>query len=162
MDVTDTIDEFCRAQYARLFGMLRLYCGDVWLAEELVQESLARVVRHWQRVETMDNPSAWLHRVAFNLANSSYRRRAAERRVARQVRPVVAYENPDSPAVLAVREAVAALPLRQREVVVLRYFLDLSVRDTAHRMGCAEGTVKSLLADAVRSLRARGLEVETE
>ena len=160
MWTTSTVEVFCQEQYARLFGTLRLYCGDTWLAQELTQEALARAVRDWASVQHMEAPGAWLHRVAMNLANSSFRRRAAERRALdRAGRTATEYDDPDSPSVVAVRQAVRALPDRQREVVILRYFQDLSVRDTAGRMGCAEGTVKGLLSDAIRSLRSKGLDV---
>jgi RNA polymerase sigma factor (sigma-70 family) len=153
------VDDFCHREYPRLYGTLRLYCGDVWLAEELAQEALARAVRRWDRVGRMDAPGAWVHRVAINLANSWFRRSAAERRVLRRTSVGDAHEDPDSATLIAVRQAVAALSPRQREVVILRFFHDLPVRAAAERMACAEGTVKSLLADAIRSLRARGLEV---
>lgn len=156
------VEEFCHREYARLYGTLRLYCGDVWLAEELSQEALARAVRHWDRVGAMDAPGAWVHRVAINLANSSFRRAAAERRALRKTPHRNRHDDPDGPTAIAVREAVAALPPRQREVVVLRFFHDLPVRDAAQQMRCAEGTVKSLLADAIRSLRERGLEVNDD
>lgn len=163
VDAIDTVDDFCHAQYARLYGTLRLYCNDAWLAEELAQEALARVVYHWARVQNMDAPGAWLHRVAINLANSSFRRRAAERRATGRARMGGdSYDDPDSTTVVAVRTAVQALPARQREVVILRYFQDLSVRTTAARMNCTEGNVKGLLADAIRSLRARGFEVDAD
>ena len=153
------VDHFCEREYPRLYGTLRLYCGDVRLAEELAQEALARSVRHWDTVGRMEAPGAWVHRVAVNLANSSFRRSAAERRALRR-RPLgESVEDPDSATIVAVRQAVAALPPRQREVVILRFFHDLPVRAAATRMGCAEGTVKGLLSDAIRSLRARGLEV---
>ncbi len=158
-----TVDDFCHAEYARLYGTLRLYCNDRWLAEELAQEALARVVHHWARVQAMDAPGAWLHRVAINLANSSFRRRAAERRATgRAELGRDSYDDPDSPTVVAVRDAGRALPTRQRAVVILRYFQDLSVKTTAARMNCAEGNVKGLLADAIRSLRARGFEVDAD
>lgn len=158
--VVGAVDDYCGDEYARLFGTLRLYCNDRWLAEELAQEALARLVRQWDRVQVMDAPGAWLHRVAINLANSSFRRRRAERRATSRA-PAVrdSYVDPDSPTIVAVRQAVRALPARQREVVILRYFQDLSVRATATRMNCAEGNVKRMLADAIRSLRAKGLEV---
>lgn len=160
-EAVGSVDEFCHDEYARLFGTLRLYCNDRWLAEELAQEALARAVRHWSQVQVMDAPGAWLHRVAINLANSSFRRRAAERRATSRAHTVGgSYDDPDSPTVVAVRQAVRALPARQREVVILRYYQDLSVRDAATRMSCAEGNVKRLLADAIRSLRAKGLEVD--
>lgn len=153
------VEDFCHREYPRLYGALRLYCGDPWLAEELAQEALARSVRHWDEVRTMEAPGAWVHRVAINLANSWFRRTAAERRALGRSRPEDAFRDPDSPTLVAVRDAVASLPRRQREVVILRFFEDLSVRATAERMGCAEGTVKGLLSDAIRSLRARGLDV---
>lgn len=159
---TASVDETCRREYRQLFGTLRLYVGDPQLAEELAQEALARLIRHWDRVGAMDAPGAWLHRVAINLANSTFRRRAAERRAQERLRssPVRQAETADSAEVIAVRRAVAQLAPRQREVVILRFFEDLSVRDAALRMGIAEGTVKSVLADAIRALRSAGLEVE--
>lgn len=161
--VDTSVDDFCHREYGRLFGTLRLYCGDVWLAEELAQEALARLVRNWDQVQRMQSPVGWLHRVAVNLANSSFRRRAAERRALQRAGSSAArYDDPDSPTLVAVREAVRSLPARQREVVILRFFHDLSVRDTAQRMGCAEGTVMGMLSDAVRSLRARGFEVDAD
>lgn len=161
--VEGSVDDFCRREYGRLFGTLRLYCGDPWLAEELAQEALVTAVRNWDQVRRMESPAAWLYRVAINLANSSFRRRAAERRALRRVgRPSDRHEDPDGSTVVALREAVHSLPNRQREVVIFRFFHDLSVRDTAQRMGCAEGTVMGLLSDAVRSLRARGFEVDTD
>lgn len=161
--VGTSVDDFCRAEYGRLYGSLRLYCGDASLAEELAQEALALLVRHWDRVRAMDAPAAWLYRVGINLANSSFRRRAAERRaISRVAGRGSSYEDPDTSTLVAVRRAVEALPPRQREVVILRYFLDLSVRDTAARMRCAEGNVKGMLADALRSLRSHGFEVDPD
>ena len=161
--VERSVDDFCRGEYGRIYGTLRLYCGDVALAEELAQEALARAVKHWDRVQTMDAPSAWLHRVAINLANSTFRRRAAERRAtARSLPHPTSYEDPDSPTVVAVRLAVLGLPPRQREVVILRFFHDMPVKTTAKRMRCSEGTVKGLLADAIASLRRRGFQVDAD
>jgi RNA polymerase sigma-70 factor (ECF subfamily) len=156
------VDDFCHHEYPRLYGTLRLYCGDVWLAEELAQEALARAVRHWANVVRMDAPGAWVHRVAINLANSWFRRSAAERRALRRAPVRDSHEEPDNPTIIAVRQAVADLPARQREVVILRFFHDLPVRAAAERMDCAEGTVKGLLSDAIRSLRMRGLVVSDD
>ncbi|HVE94117.1 MAG TPA: sigma-70 family RNA polymerase sigma factor [Acidimicrobiales bacterium] len=163
IDSVETVDEFCHREYERLFGTLRLYVGDLVLAEDLTQEALARAVKHWPRVRNMDAPGAWLHRVSINLANSAFRRRRALRRAEVRAGPAPdSYEDRDSPTVVAVREAVRSLAPRQREVIVLRFFQDLPVRATAERMGCAEGTVKGLLADAIRALRESGLEVEDD
>lgn len=75
---------FCQAEHRRLVGALSLYCQDRQVAEELAQDALLRVVTHWHRVRRLDHPSAWVYRVAINLANSYLRRRLAERRATPQ------------------------------------------------------------------------------
>jgi RNA polymerase sigma-70 factor (ECF subfamily) len=64
--------------------------------------------------------------------------------------------------VLFIRRAVLALPERQRRAIVLRYFADLSVRDTAEQLGCPENTVKTLVHQAIKAMRAAGLEVSVD
>ena len=146
---------FCRALRPRLVSALALYCGDRWLAEELAQDTLVRVLERWATVSRTDSPSTWAHRIAFNAADSWFRRRAAERRAVRRFAARRGEEPSDllDPQVLAVRQAVAALPPRQRQVVVLHFVADLSVQETARTMRCAAGTVKSLTHLALRSLR---------
>ena len=135
-------------------GSLSLYCGDAYLGEELAQEALTRVVRDWKRVQKMDVPEAWLHRVAFNLANSFFRRRAAEARAKDRMAIEEESTREDRSADdIAVREAVASLPRRQRTALILRYFVGMSVRQTAEAMGCPEGTVKTLSHKAIGQLR---------
>ena len=159
-DVEDgELAAFCAAQHRRLVGALTLYCGDPGVAAELAQEALARACARWPQVRSMDAPGAWVHRVAINLATSSFRRRRAER--AATVR-LGGHRHPSEDTaelsdLLAVRRAVAALPSRQRAAIVLRYFSDLSVEDTATAMKCAPGTVKALTSQGITSLRASGL-----
>ena len=69
------LEMFCRDEYPRLVRLLSLYCGDVGTAEDLAQETLARVWRNWRRVGTMASPHLWARRVALNLAASWFRRR---------------------------------------------------------------------------------------
>lgn len=71
---------FCVEEHPRLVGALSLYCGDRALAEELAQDALTRACRDWRKVRNFAAPGAWTHRVAMNLANSYFRRRAAETR----------------------------------------------------------------------------------
>ncbi len=157
-------DAFCRDLGPRLVGSLQLYCGDRATAEELAQEALARAFERWDRVGTMASPEAWTYRVAFNLAKSGIRRRAAERRAHRRWRAdrvIVAGE--PSAAAVAVRDAVAALSPKQRAVIIARFYGGLSVKETAVALGCAEGTVKAHTHQAVANLRAAGLsDVEQE
>ena len=148
-------EAFCIRVRPWLVGSLSLYCGDADVAEELAQDTLARVWDRWGAVATMASPEAWTYRVALNLANSHYRRRAAERRAnARQ--ECIRLDAPDADAAdaLAVRQAVSLLPKRQRAALVLRYYADLPVTETATLLGCAPGTVKALTHQAIAALRA--------
>jgi RNA polymerase sigma-70 factor (sigma-E family) len=151
---------FCREEFPRLVGLLSLYCGDAHLAEELAQEALLRMCERWDSAGQLDSPQAWVTRVALNLARSRFRRRAMRRRVVARMSswPMVAQDDPNVAAQIAVRQAVADLPERQRTALVLRYYADLSVDAVAAAMGCPNGTVKTLTAQAIASLRRAGLE----
>jgi RNA polymerase sigma-70 factor (ECF subfamily) len=141
--------------------MLGLYCGDGDLAEDLAQDALARLVSAWERLPSDDDAARWLTRVAFNLAKSSFRARATRRRVLESFGHtlVQSADASDQASVFAVRAAVAGLPERERRVVILRYFADLSVAEVAEVIGRPEGTVKSLTHAALTRLRRAGLEV---
>lgn len=149
----EALVEFCRAQYPRLVGLLGLYCGDRAVAEELAQETLARVWRKWPKVHHLDRPDAWAQRVAINLANSHFRRLVAERRARSRSGGPVEERLPAIEDVLTVRRAVASLPRRQRAAVVLHYFLDLPLAEVAQRMETSVPAVKALLHRAMRRLR---------
>lgn len=149
---------FCEVEYPRLVGALTLYCGGRAIAEEIAQEALIKVCRHWSRVARLDNPGAWANRIAINLANSHFRRLAAERRARARIGALVE-EQPDATVALEIRDLVTALPARQRKALILRHYLGFSVAETADAMGCPEGTVKRLTHDAVVSLR-RGAAVD--
>lgn len=142
----------------RLLAFLSLQYGP-HVAEELAQEALARAHLHWHTVRELPRPQAWVFRVAMNLGASWRRRRAAERRalerVGRDARSAPPW--PDHDAALAVRDAVMALPRRARTIVLLRYFADLSIAETAAVLRCSSGTVKSDTHDAVAALRRGGL-----
>lgn len=150
---------FCAAQHRRLVGLLSLQVGDRHVAEELAQDVLLKVCEHWPKLQ---DPTAWMHRVAINHANSWFRRRGAERRAtARHRGQQVEDGPPDRADAIAVREAVAKLPKRQRSALVYRYFAGFSVAETADAMSCAEGTVKALTHQAIAALRERAALVPT-
>jgi RNA polymerase sigma-70 factor (ECF subfamily) len=153
------LSAFCAQQWPRLVGTLSLLVSDASTAEDLAQEALVRLCRDWKKVRDMDRPGVWLHRVAVNLARSHGRRQSTRTRLSWRLRPraehVLGGDDPTSD--LAVRGAVMTLPERERLALVLRYFADLPVRDTAVVMGCAEGTVKFLTHSAIDRLRASGL-----
>ena len=155
-----TADQFCDEIRGRLVGSLTVFCGDRLVAEEIAQDALVRAWERWDTVGAMGSPEAWTYRTAFNLASSWYRRRGAERR-ARQRLDALRPHGADQAAAEEedhhVRDAVQALPPRQRAVVVCRFFLDLSVEDTATLLECAPGTVKAATSQALAALRAGAL-----
>jgi RNA polymerase sigma-70 factor (ECF subfamily) len=157
MAAPDALVAFCCREHPRLVGTLSLFCGDAAVAEELAQEALYRACRDWAKVSTMPAPGAWVHRVAINLANSTHRRRRVERRAIQTNQAIHRHENvtSDPGTAIAVRQAVAALPPRQRAAVALRHFAGYSVAETAELLGVSEGAVKQLTHRAAATLRDR-------
>ena len=147
---------FCVEEHPRLVGALSLYCGERALAEELAQDALSRACRDWRKVRHLGAPGAWTHRVAINLANSHFRRASAEVRAKRRLREEESVRKDsdlDPATAIDIRRAVSSLPRRQRTALILRYYLDMSVRDVAEAMDCPEGTVKTLTSKSIASLR---------
>jgi RNA polymerase sigma factor (sigma-70 family) len=100
----------------------------------------------------MASPEAWMFRVGINLANSHLRRMAAERRAKERMDRAPSYADDDPSDAIAVRSALADLPKRQRSVLVLRFYADLSVRDVAQALDIPEGTVKTLTRRGLKRL----------
>ncbi|MEO6629550.1 MAG: sigma-70 family RNA polymerase sigma factor [Aquihabitans sp.] len=145
----------------RLVGALTLATGRRAVAEELAQDALVRAWQRWPQVSAADDPEAWVFRVGFNLAASWGRRQSAEWRANRRSEagsdPAGAHLDADAAEVLALRSAVAALPARQRAVVVARYYLGYDVASTAALLSIASGTVKATTSHALANLRAAGV-----
>lgn len=154
MGAPDALVEFYRREHPRLVGALSLYCGDVAVAEELAAEALVRACERWPDLEKMDAPGAWVHRVAINLANSYFRRRQAARRARSRMRHRP-HRDEDVGEAVAIRRAVSSLPARQRHAIVLRFYLGLSVEQTAAEMDASGSAVKSLTYRAMQSLRSQ-------
>lgn len=152
--IEDSRTAFCRQEYPRLVGSLRLYTGDGDLACELAQEALARACAHWDRVERMDAPGAWVHRVGVNLARSRFRRRRYERIASERHANEREIPHTDPTTRVALREALLRLPERQRLALVLRFWADLPVDRAADVMGCRPGTVRALTHQGLAALRA--------
>jgi len=120
-------------------------------AEEAVAEAFARAWASWGKVRTTSSPAAWVVRTAINANISSWRKRRREVSVDGVREAVVDGWDSSTDVVAAVRQ----LPPRQREVVVLRYLLDLDTATTAEVLGIARGTVAAHLHHALANLRAR-------
>ncbi|MEH0845098.1 SigE family RNA polymerase sigma factor [Micromonospora sp. CPCC 205711] len=140
VDFTD----FYQAHFHRLAVQLYAYLGDHAEAQDLTQEAFCRLLERWGRVSGYDDPSAWVRRVAWNLATSRLRRvRTAVRHLARQREEHVAGPEPDR---VALVRALATLPASQRRAIVLHHLGQLSTREIAEQEGVAEGTVRSWLS----------------
>ena len=128
-------------------------------AEEIAQEALLRAHREWDRIARYDRPGAWVRRVAINLATSSRRRRASERRAIERVALRRQLDVPP-PEVDGFWALVRQLPPRQAAAVALHYLDDLSIAEIADALDCAEGTAKAHLhkARATLALRLRAEE----
>jgi RNA polymerase sigma-70 factor (sigma-E family) len=138
-----------------------LLTGDRVLAEDLVQEAFVRVVGRFRHLRVPDAFEAYLRRTIVNLHTSQLRRRRLERAyLEREGRAEASTTDPDIDAREELWRAVLALPPRQRAAVVLRFYEDLSERETADALGCSPSAAKSLVARAMQTLRAR-IESET-
>ncbi|WP_183100428.1 SigE family RNA polymerase sigma factor [Nocardioides pelophilus] len=119
-------------------------------AEDLVQSALLKCYRSWRRVARADHPDAYVHRVLVTtFADARARRWHGE--LPTETLPEHA-EEADPTGGIAVRRALAALSPEHREVLVLRFYADLSERDTAAALGVAPGTVKSRTSRALAAL----------
>ena len=151
----DRLRSFVDGEYRQVVATVELVCGSLATAEDAVQEALARAWERETRGETIDRLPAWVTTVALNLAKSQMRRWRVDRRVREKLVPTTRVA-PDAPGAsaeaFAVREALRALPRRQREVTALRYYLGLDVAETAAWLGISEGTVKAMLFRARKSL----------
>jgi RNA polymerase sigma-70 factor (ECF subfamily) len=153
METGVTFEEFFRERYGEVVRSMRLVIGDSSRAEELTQEAFARAYRHWRRVRTLDRPVAWVYVVATNEARRGWRR---EQRAQSDVSTVPTSVDDATGALataLDVRAALVVLTDRQRAAVVLRYLADLPIAEIAEVMGCAPGTVKATLHQALALLR---------
>lgn len=149
------LERFCATEFPRLVRMLDLLTGDVHVAEELAQEALVRTSSHWAKVQRMDAPGAWTRRVARNLATSRWRRSQAARRAAARVGPdPTVHHDTDVAEVDAVRQALQRLSERDREVLVLRHHMQLTVAEVATELGISQEAVKSRSHRAAGRLRA--------
>ncbi|MER6917216.1 SigE family RNA polymerase sigma factor [Streptomyces sp. NPDC000594] len=149
-------EAFVAARGPRLLRVAWLLTGDAHLAEDLLQTVLAKVWPKWHRIAA-DSPEAYVRKALVHTHASWWRRRwrgeVPHGELPDAVGTQNAYDSVDLEQSLA--HAIRSLPVRQRAVVVLRYFEDLSVEDTAATLGCAPGTVKSQAAKALSTLRER-------
>ncbi|WP_250008268.1 SigE family RNA polymerase sigma factor [Actinoplanes sp. M2I2] len=130
-----------------------LLCGDWHLADDLVQEALAKTYSHWRKVQRADNPTAYVRRILINESRRGRRRNVAQ--LGADVPELAVADMSDSVVNRAeLLQALQSLTARQRATVVLRFLEGLSERETAAILRCSEGTVKSQTSRALIKLKS--------
>ena len=157
-DADTAVEELYAAHYRRLVRLSTLLVRDPETAEEVVQDSFVAMHGRWRSLKEPEQALAYLRQAVVNRSRSVLRHRGVR---ARYVAPVV----PDLPGAdeqalaaerrTAVLDAMRALPDRQREVLALRYYLDLSEADIASTLGISRGAVKTHASRGVSALRSR-------
>lgn len=148
--MTTSFDEFYRRHRDAVARTLALTVGDDGLGFEAADEAMARAYQRWAVVSTLANPEGWVYRTGLNWARSWLRRRT--RGAAKDPLLAPAERIEDRPGDPDLARAVARLPDKLRAVVVLRYYRDWSVEETADALDIAPGTVKSRLSRALHKL----------
>ncbi len=155
IDADRALAELFAGHYARLVRLGVLLLRDQALAEDIVQDAYVAIHQRWHRIDQGTAP-AYLARTVVNRSRSALRHRTV---VARHRPEPLPHGAPADAGVLAserrdaVLDALADLPTRQREVLVLRYYLDFSERDIADALGISQGAVKSHASRGAASLR---------
>jgi RNA polymerase sigma-70 factor (sigma-E family) len=155
-DADEAIEALFHAHYPRLAYIAFSLVGDWDLAEQIAQESFLRLWRRWRWINDKQAAPFYLQRTVVNLSRETIRRRMIERRAMRaqgaQRPPGL---GPDPAETLALRQAIAALPARKRECVVLRYLIGMTEAESARVLGVSVGTVKSQTHKGLGLLRDR-------
>jgi RNA polymerase sigma-70 factor (sigma-E family) len=150
------------ARRPHLLGTAYLLCGEWHRAEDMVQITLTKLYRAWPRVLRKGSEDAYVRTMLVRTCIDARRRAWNREHVVDRLPDRAAPESGGLEERDEIAAALAMLPPRQRATVVLRFWLDLSVEDTAHELGVTVGTVKSQTAKALASLRDRlGVDTST-
>jgi RNA polymerase sigma-70 factor (sigma-E family) len=161
--------EFMRGRWPAMVRLAYGLTGDLGHAEDVAQAAFARAYASWSRVARTGDPDAYVRRIVINENRSRFRKRrvaedlvgAVPERPGRPGQPAAdtSDAHSDSSALLS---ALRKLGPRQRAVIVLRYWMDMSETETAAALNCSVGTVKSQASRALATLRASAELMEGE
>ncbi|MBN0048266.1 SigE family RNA polymerase sigma factor [Streptomyces actuosus] len=154
-ELENRFQEFVRARWSHLVRTAYLLTGDAHHAEDLTQTALAKAYRSWRRVARADNPEAYVRRMLVSCNSDRFRKRRVQESLTAAPPDRAGSEEATSWAAerSALMTALAGLPPRQRAVVVMRYWEDLSEAEVAGVLGCSPGTVKSQASKGLAKLR---------
>ena len=155
----DRLTELFRAESAHAVNLAYLLAGERPLAEDIAQEAFVRIAGRLRDVSPEAFP-AYLQRTFVNLVRSHYRHADVRRRHADRIRAAAEQQRAATEAAAVAGDvdeqlwiALDALPARQREAIVCRFYLDMSERQTAELLGVRVGTVKSATSRGLQALR---------
>lgn len=156
----EAVTRLFAAHYQGLVRLASLLLADRYLAEDIVADAYVQLHARWRRLDDTDKALAYLRATVVNRSRSALRHRRVVERYVAAVQP-----GPDAPSAEkgaldrlahdATIAALAELPARQREALVLRYYGELSEAEIAEAMGCSRGAVKSHTARGMAALRVR-------
>ena len=157
-DADTAVEELYAAHYRRLVRLSVLLVRDVETAEEVVQDSFVAMHGRWRSLQEPEKGLAYLRQTVVNRSRSVLRHRGVRDRHATASAPVAHRAGADDDALASERRALLigalrGLPERQREVLALRYYLDLSEAEIAEALGISRGAVKSHASRGVAALR---------
>lgn len=142
-------EDFCRAEYGTVFRATLAFSGSREIAQDSTQEAFARAFARWRRLSTQPWAGGWVMTTALNLCRRALRRMPEANATPSPAAPV------DSDLQIDVLDALRDLPLRQRQAILLYYLADLPVAAVAELMNASEGSVKTHLSRARRTLGVR-------
>lgn len=160
--IPQDFSEFMGLRWSRLYRTAYLLTGNAHDAEDLLQEAMARTCLHWSRIRDKAAADGYVRRILAREATRGWRRRGHETVTATPP------ELPDAGGLDGLEAGtdlwrrIQALPARQRAVLVLRYYEDLTEAQTADALGCSVGTVKSQAHVAIRRLRAELTDADAD
>jgi RNA polymerase sigma-70 factor (sigma-E family) len=147
--------EWASARKGGLLGTAYVMVGDHHLAEDIVQEALTKTYVAWPRIRDTSKAEAYARRAVARTAISWWRRKSSHERPCERLPDEAGRDTmaDDISRRDSVWVQLQALPIRQRSAIVLRFYEDLSVADTAHALGCSEGSVKSQVSRGLARLK---------
>ena len=153
----EEFDAFVLGAWPRLFRTAYALTGNRHDAEDILQNAFAKAYANWRKVRRADSPEAYVHRIVANETITAWRRRWRQVEYSTDSPPDTS--TPGHAEAVSNRstmwKAIQSLPPRQRAVVVLRYYEDLSEMEIANVLGIAPGTVKSQASHALNAMRAQ-------
>ena len=153
-DDNTAYSDYVAARWASLYRTANLIAGDPNDAEDVLQATLVKVYLKWEQITSADSVDAYVRRMLLNELLGIRRLQLRRREKAHLLHESEA-PGMDATERIGLWSEISALPPRQRAVLVLRYYEDLSEQQTADALGCSRGTVKSQAHDALSTLRNR-------